>query len=196
MAEEVNMQEQAPAAKALIALSKGKQKILVPSMEGYESGYNIDGIFVTGGSNAVVVALTEQSLPFGGGSEDLREGDPLYDVASPSMSSFDGEWRTDFLLGFFGPQEGTALTEARKQGWLPSGGEIALVAQMKAEINALLTAVKGTPLSDDFYWTSQKFSNERMWSVSMADGKFTLNKGNVSSLAVRAVMSAEGYREA
>lgn len=196
MAEElVNAQEQEKVSKALIALSKGKQKILVPSMEGYGTGYTVEGIYVSDGANAVILAVGEQALPFGIDSQDLREGDPLYDVASPAMSSFDGEWRTDFLISFFNPEDGTALIEAKKYGWLPCGGEIALIASMKEEVNALLNAVSGTPLSDEYYWTSQKFSNERMWSCGMSDGKFTLNKGCVDSLAVRPVKSADGYAE-
>lgn len=177
-----------------LALSKGKKKVLSTSKEGYED-YSVDGIYVTNGSNAVILSLSEQTLPFGGDSEDLEEGDPLYDVASPSMSTFDGGWRTDFLIGFFSPAAGTALVEAKKFGWLPSGGELALIASKKEKINELLEAVESTPLSDDFYWTSQKFSNERMWSMDMTDGKFTLNNGCVDSLAVRAVKSADGYVE-
>lgn len=199
MAEElVNVQEQpTEAAKVLIALTKnkGKKKLLVGSMEGYETGYTVDGIYVTDGTHAVIIAIDEQSLTFGGESQDLQPGDELYDVASPSMSSFDGDWRTDFLISFMNPEEGTALPEAKKLGWLPSGGEMALVASKKVEVNALLEAVGGTELSDDYYWTSQKFSNDRMWSCDMADGKFTLNNGCASSLAVRPVKSAAGYDE-
>ena len=197
MAEESNIVQEQSEAKALIALTKnrGKNKILVSSMEGYESGYTVDGIYVTDGSNAIIVGLTEQQLPYGIDSEDLQEGDPLYDVASPSMSNFDGEWRTDFLIGFLGVGEGTALVEAKKDGWLPSGGEMSLIASKKEEINALLEAVGGTLLSDDDYWTSQKFSNERVWSCMMESGNFTLNNGCVDSLNVRPVKSAADYAE-
>ena len=189
-----NVQEQ---GKVLIALTnnKGKNKILVPSMDGYESGYTVDGIYVTDGINAIIVGLTEQQLPYGIDSEDLKDGDPLYDVASPSMSNFDGEWRTDFLIGFLGVGEGTALVEAKKDGWLPSGGEMSLIASKKEKINALLEAVGGTLLSDDDYWTSQKFSNERVWSCMMESGNFTLNNGGVDSLNVRPVKSAADYAE-
>lgn len=199
MAElENNVQEQeVKTSKALIALTKnrGKSKVLVPSMEGYETGYTIDGIYVTDGQNAIILSLAESVLPFGNQSEDLHEGNPLYNVPSPSMSTFDGDWRTDFLIGFFAPEDGTALVEAKKEGWLASGGEMALIASLKDDVNALLEAVGGSQLSEGYYWTSQKFSNERMWSMDMADGKFTLNNGCVSSLAVRPVKSAEGYAE-
>lgn len=199
MAElENNVQEQeVKTSKALIALTKnrGKNKVLVSSLEGYETGYTIDGIYVTNGQNAIILSLIESVLPFGNQSEDLQEGDPLYNVPSPSMSTFDGDWRTDFLIGFFSPEDGTALVEAKKEGWLASGGEMALIASLKDDVNALLESVGGTQLSEDYYWTSQKFSNERMWSMDMADGKFTLNNGCVSSLTVRPVKSAEGYAE-
>ena len=198
MAELENVQEQPQVeSKALIALTKnkGKQKILAPSMEGYESGYTVDGIYVSDGTNSFIISLNEMSLPFGGNSVDLKPGDPLYDVASPSMSTFDGEWRTDFLIGFLDAQEGTALVEAKKQGWLPSGGELSLAASLKDNVNNLLEAVGGTPLSDNYYWTSQKFSNDRMWSCDMEEGKFTLNNGNVDELCVRPIKSAEGYSE-
>ena len=184
-----------PTVFIALTKNKGKKKILVGSMEGYETGYTVDGIYVTDGTHAIIIAIDEQTLPFGGSSEDLQPGDELYDVASPSMSSFDGAWRTDFLMSFMNPAEGTALPEAKKQGWLPSGGEMALIAAKKEEVNMLLEAVGGTVLSDDYYWTSQKFSNDRMWSCDMADGKFTLNNGNTSSLAVRPVKSAAGYAE-
>jgi hypothetical protein len=200
MADELNnVQEQEQvSAKALIALTKksGGNKVLVESMEGYTKGYNIDGVYVTDGINAVIVSLTEQELPFGGASEDLHEGDPLYDVASPSMTSFDGEWRTDFLISFFGYGDGTALVEARKVGWLPSGGELSLLSANREAVNGKLEAAGGTPLGEGAYWSSQKFSNERMWSCMMGENKFTLNYGCITALAVRPVKSAEGYSEA
>lgn len=180
-----------------IALTKnrGKQKILVTSMEGYESGYTVDGIYVTNGTDVILISLAEMQLAFGGDSVDLAPGDPLYNVSSPSMSNFDGDWRTDFLIGFFNPVDGTALVEAKKFGWLPSGGEMALIASKKEDVNAMLEAAGGTLLSDDYYWTSQKFSNDRMWSCDMVDGKFTLNNGCVDALCVRPVKSADGYAE-
>lgn len=188
--------QEPPTVFIALTKSKGKKKLLVTSMEGYETGYTVDGIYVTDGTHAVIVAIDEQELPFGGDSVDLQPSDELYDVASPSMSNFDGEWRTDFLIGFLNPTEGTALVEAKKQGWLPSGGEMALIAAKKEKVNELLEVVGGTELSDDYYWTSQKFSNERMWSCDMADGKFTLNNGCVSALAVRPIKSAVGYEQA
>lgn len=195
MAEELNnVQEQ---GKVLIALTnkKGKNKILVPSMDGYESGYTVDGIYVSDGINAIIVGMDEQQLPYGINSEDLHEGDKYYNVVSPIMCSFDGEWRTEWLIGFLGVGEGTALVEANKKGWLPSGGEMALIASKKEEINALLVEAGGSALSDGDYWTSQKFSNERVWSCMMESGNFTLNNGCVDSLNVRPVKSAAEYAE-
>ncbi len=190
--------EQSVAKKAMIALTKKSngEKLLVDSMADYASGYVVNGIYVTDGVNSLILSLGEESLPFGGSdSIDLVEGDELYNVPSPSMISFDGEWRSDFLADFYKLTNGSAIVEAKSFGWLPCGGEMALISSLKAEINTLLEEVNGTPLSDAYYWTSQKFSNERMWSCNMADGKFSLNSGNVSSLLVRPVKSANGYSE-
>ena len=95
MAEEIlypQEQEQQDAAKVLIALTKkqGGKKILVPSLEGYETGYNVDGIYVSDGIHAVILSLTESQHPWGGNSVDLAEGDPLYDAGCNSLQSFDG----------------------------------------------------------------------------------------------------------
>lgn len=190
--------EQSVAKKAMIALTKKSngEKLLVDSMDDYASGYVVNGIYVTDGVNSLILSLDEESLPFGGSdSIDLVEGDDLYNVNPPAMSSFDGEWRSSFLEDFYGLSEGTAIVEAKNFGWLPCGGEMALIHTLKAEINTLLEEVEGTAISDAYYWTSQKFSNERMWSCDMTDGKFSLNKGNVSALLVRPIKYANGYSE-
>lgn len=200
MAEEIvstaEDQEVVVTSKAMIALTKksGGNKILVESMEGYTKGYNVDGIYVTDGTNAVIMSLDEVETTYGGTSEDLVEGDPLYDLPSPSMSTFDGEWRTNFLIKFFKLTEGAAV-EAKAYGWLPSGGEISLIASLKDSVNTLLEAVGGTQLSDGAYCTSQKYSNERMWSCFIGENKFNVNYGSASTLPMRAVKSAEGYAE-
>lgn len=190
---EENMNQEQQEIKVLFALTKKSDgsKILTDSLKNYSKGYDIDGICVGG----IIVSLSEYQLPFGGTSVDLEEGDPLYDIASPSMDNMDGEWRTAFLIDFFKYGEGTALVEAAKEGWLPSGGEMSLIGANKEAINEKIAQAKGTALGDAAYWTSQKFSNERMWSYVMGENKFTLNNGCVDALAVRVVKSAEGYEE-
>lgn len=194
MAELNNIQEQLQPAKVLIALSKGRQKLLVGSIEGYESGYKVDGIGIIDGENAILVSLTEQLLPYGGVSEDIPVGDKRRSITS-AMSDFDGHQRTAFIIAHYEFTEGAAVASTAF-GWLPSGGELALIHAHKNEVNELLEAVGSTLLGDDNYWTSQMFSNEYPWHMSMADGKFAMWRGQYNELAVRPVASLDGYTEA
>ncbi len=200
MAEELvnNQEQQTNESRALFALTKKSNgaKQLVASLSGIGSGYTIDGIYLTDGTHAFIMSLTEMQRPFGGcDSADLTEGDELYNVASPAMSSFDGDWRSAFIKQFYNLEAGTAVVDAEAYGHLPAGGEMALIATLKDQANTLLQEAGGDALGDGYYWTSQKYSNQRMWSCSMADGKFTLNNGNVSPLSVRPIAPATGYAE-
>lgn len=149
-----------------------------------EEGWTVEGVAVSDGQHSIVVALEEAQSAFGCvESQDEETG-----VASPSMSDYDGEMRTDFLIGFYNATEG-ALVVAKEYGWLPSGGEIKMIYDNKEAINAKLEAAGGDLLTDSEYWTSQKFSNERIWSINMEDGTFSIDRGCVSELIVRSVKS-------
>lgn len=152
-----------------------------------DEGWEADGVAIVdrGGETLLVVALGESELAFGGDeSEDLEE-----DVASPSMSAMDGEMRSAFLLDFYGREENAvpALDACTAFGWLPSGGEMALIFAHKEAVNAKLTELGGTPIGDGKYWTSQRFSNERMWHCDMSSGQFGIALGTKSVAGVRAV---------
>ena len=137
------------------------------------------------GQTLLIVALNEAQLAFGGEqSQDLEE-----DVASPSMTELDGQQRSAFLINFYGIEEKTipALDACTDFGWLPSGGEMALIYANKESINEQLEALGGTPISDGKYWTSQRFSNDRMWSIDMSTGTFGIALGTASVAGVRAV---------
>lgn len=137
------------------------------------------------GQTLLIVALNETQLAFGGDeSQDLEE-----DVASPSMTGLDGQQRSAFLIDFYGREKKAvqALDACAEFGWLPSGGEMALIFANKTAINEQLEELGGTVLGDGRYWTSQRFSNDRMWSCNMADGKFGIALGTASVAGVRAV---------
>ena len=137
------------------------------------------------GQTLLIVALNEAQLAFGGEqSQDLEE-----DVASPSMTELDGQQRSSFLIDFYGIEEKTipALDACTDFGWLPSGGEMALIYANKDAINEQLETLGGTPLGDGKYWTSQRFSNDRMWSIDMSTGTFGIALGTASVAGVRAV---------
>jgi hypothetical protein len=152
-----------------------------------DDGWEADGVAIVdgGGETLLVVALGESELAFGGDeSEDLEE-----DIPSPGMTSMDGEQRSAFLLDFYGREEKAvpALDACTAFGWLPSGGEMALIFAHKEAVNAKLTELGGTPISDWKYWTSQRFSNDRMWHCDMSNGQFGIALGTKSVAGVRAV---------
>lgn len=152
-----------------------------------DEGWEADGVAIVdgGGETLLVVALDESELAFGGDeSEDLEE-----DIPSPGMTSMDGEQRSAFLLDFYGREEKAvpALDACTAFGWLPSGGEMALIFAHKEAVNAKLTELGGTPIGDWKYWTSQRFSNDRMWHCDMSNGQFGIALGTKSVAGVRAV---------
>lgn len=142
-----------------------------------------DGVAVIDGDHALVISLHEEICSFGCGidSQDEETG-----VPSPSMDTFDGEMRTQFLTDFYHPEDG-ALIIAREYGWLPSGGEMKFIFDHKDAINAIIQEAGGDIMADDDYWTSQRFSNDRMWSCNMSDGTFSIDRGCISELRVRPV---------
>ena len=155
--------------------------------ETLDDGWDAEGIALVDSNDEtlLVVALTELQLTFGGeNSEDLEE-----DVAIPSMTSMDGEQRSAFLLAFYQIAEMSvpALEESSVFGWLPSGGEMALIYANKNAINEKIEAIGGDTIGDGKYWTSQRFSNDRMWSCNMADGTFGIALGTASVAGVRPV---------
>lgn len=152
-----------------------------------DDGWEAGGVALveSNGETLLVVALNESQLKFGGDeSQDLDE-----DVASPSMAGLDGEQRSAFLIAFYQRKEKEvpALSACAKYGWLPSGGEMALIFANKDAINAMLETLGGDTLGDGKYWTSQRFSNDRMWSCNMSDGTFGIALSTASVAAVRAV---------
>lgn len=154
--------------------------------ETLDEGWKADGVAIVDGSETLlVVALNESQLAFGGDeSQDLEE-----DVASPSMTGLDGQQRSAFLIEFYQREEKAvpALSACAEYGWLPSGGEMALIFANKAAINTKIEAIGGATIGDGNYWTSQRFSNDRMWHCYMNDGTFGIAIGTKSVAAVRPV---------
>lgn len=161
----------------------GEEKIA----ETLEDGWTADGVAIidSTGDTLLIVSLDEVMRQFGG---DLSE-DIDVDVASPVMSNLDGDSRTAFLRDFYDRtgKELPAISACVQYGWLPSGGEMALIYSLKDEINAVIAALGGQQISDGKYWTSQRFSNNRTWHCNMSDGRFGIALGTSSVAGVRAV---------
>ena len=197
MAEEMNegMTTLKKHAKVKIALtSTNGSKILVDSIEGYKKGYNVDGIAVIDGKHAIMLSLTESAETFGKQTEDLPDTDERYQAVC-SMSDYQGNKKTDFVIGFFGLGEGTAPVVAKSFGWLPDSGEIGLIANNREAINVLLEEVGATPVGEGKYWTSVKYSKRYIWHCDMEAKELRMYKGMASLLKVRPVKSVEGYTE-
>lgn len=155
--------------------------------ETLDEGFEAYGVALVDGSGQtlLIVDLNEDKDVFSfQGSENLDE-----DVVSPSMSGLDGQQRSEFLINFYERREISipALHICTSFGWLPSGGEMALIFANKTAINEMIESLGGTPIGDGRYWTSQRFSNERMWSINMSDGTFGIALGTASVAGVRAV---------
>lgn len=194
----INVAEQATeTTKVLIAMLKkrGTGKILVDNIEEYAKDYKVDGVAIKKSEDeGIILSLTEALYAFGGSSQDMDENDKRRDISSPSMTTLDGDERTDFLIGWYGFTEG-ACVEAKKYGWLPSGGEMQLMKDNKEAVNAQLEALGGTQIGNGIYWTSQRYDNDYMWHMNMEDGTFAIWRGMVDQLLVRPVKSIEGYQD-
>ena len=123
-------------------------------------------------------------------SEKAHKEEPL-----SIMTEYDGKSRTEYIISRYGYGDGTAAFEAMKYGWLPSGGEMALLKANADTVNEKMVLVGGTLVGQDAYWTSQLFNNDYVWSLDMAEGMFGRWRGQVDVLKVRPVKSIEGYSE-
>lgn len=184
-------------ARVLIALTKnrGGKKVLAESMEGYESGYTIDGIFVEHNGVARVFAINDQQARFGINSQDLQPGAPHYNEIVPSLGGFNGEEMTQLLIDIYYLQAGDAAVEAQAYGWLPEAGEMDLVADNLEAFNALVEAVGGTPVSNGKYWLAQRRNANYAWFYDAAEKGYGSWVGGMSSLNIRPCMSAEDWIE-
>lgn len=195
---EIQNTEEQKTSKVLIALSKkrGSKKILVPSMEGYESGYNIDGIYVTDGTEARIFALADMQKPFGISSQDLPSTDKNYGRLSQSLGGMDGEESSQTLIDIYYLDEGTACVDAREFGWLPAGGEMGLAVANRDAFNALAEALDADPIDGGRYWLSQRRNANYAWFYDADENGYGSWLGGMTQMKVRPVKSAEGYEEA
>lgn len=187
----MNLTQEQPTAidQIMIAITKKRSKKLVSTLEGVTGEYTIDGIAVITEEDSFIIPLTEDSYPFGTGSQDMEENDN-----TTSCTDLDGEERTDFLIGWLQLTDGMACVEAKKQGgWLPAAGEVNIIRRNLEAINEQLTAVGGTPISGQ-YWTSQLYSALYPWHFDTEKG-LRMWRGMTSQLSVRAIMPVDGYSE-
>lgn len=161
------------------------------------SGEIADGVAVVTAGRVLVVAPTESasgglqwcSAPLTVGTEKDREG-ALADlngkantVAALSASTSAAVTDTSAYAAGFCNQysrvnaNGVGLTAGR--WWLPSAGEMLLIAANFYKINYCLSLIAGAAQLSGCYWTSTKGNKNGAWRMFVGD--FNLYNGNVVS---------------
>ena len=111
----------------------------------------------------------------GSGTYYERECDALFD--------FDGQKNTERLVAR-NPKLRNLLEDGE---YIPSLGQLNLMAHYKDSINDALEYIGAEPLvSSAWYWSSTEYSQSNAWYVSFSNGG-TSSNGKYSSIRVRAV---------
>lgn len=192
--------------KVLVGLTKKSDdsKIAVTAEE-YDSldksMFIADGIIIRIEEDDVDLLFSpnEVNAVAGEGPADMPETDSRRKGHEMPINGteYDGEARTRIQLDTHPDvhEEGCAICEAVKFGWLPSYGEMTLAYKNKEAFNILAEKAGVTQLSDSEYWTSTQFSDDYMWSVDFANNiaEFWRSKG--TTMKVRPCKSASAYQE-
>ena len=190
--------------KVLIGLSKKSDdsKIAVTA-EKYDSidkgSYVTDGVIIRNDDADLLFSPNEVDAIMGEGPADIPETDKRRKGQSSQINGteYDGEERTAIQLELH-PEtqdDGCAVCEAIKFGWLPSYGEMTLLYKNKDVFNELAGKTEIAPLSDAEYWTSTQFSDDQMWSVDFANNTAECWRSKSSTMKVRPCKSAVDYQE-
>ena len=128
----MNLNQEQAVTKMLIAITKKKEKRLVPTLDGLTGDYTVDGVAVIAPEVSFAISLSDDSFPFmPGGSPDMAEN-----VATTSNNETNGMASTEHLIELLGLEDGSACVEATKHGgWLQSVGEANVIKAHLAEIN-------------------------------------------------------------
>lgn len=110
-------------------------------------------------ANGDDVALVDDSKDYSGNPERYKKNfwDAIYD--------WDGQGNTDSIRGYLNPQ-----IELEDFEYIPSVAQLHLILMNIKEINQALENVGGTPLSDNYYWSSTEGSSSSSWYVNFYCG--------------------------
>ena len=190
--------------KVLVGLSKKSDgsKVAVTA-EKYDSidkgSYAIEGVIIRNDDVDLLFSPDEVDAVMGEGTADIPETDKRRKGQSPQINGteYDGEERTAIQLELHpeAQDDGCAVCEAIKFGWLPSYGEMTLLYKNKDVFNELAGKAEIAPLSDAEYWTSTQFSDDYMWSVDFANNIAEFWRSKSSTMKVRPCKSAVDYQE-
>ena len=189
--------------KVLIGLSKPDGLKVAVTAEEYDdidkSSYVTDGVIIRNDDVDLLFSPDEVDAVIGEGPADIPETDKRRKGQSPQINGteYDGEERTAIQLELHpeAKDDGCAICEAIKFGWLPSYGEMTLLYKNDDAFNELAGKAEITPLSDAEYWTSTQFSDDYMWSVDFANNIAEFWRSRKTVMKVRPCKSAVDYQE-
>lgn len=192
--------------KILIGLrKKSDSTLLAVSKEqfvGYDMrSYSIDGIIVRNEDEEVDLLFTsrESNATFGIGPEDIPETDKRRKKApvNPSFYELDGYARTQWQLNNHPDthEQGCAICEAVKFGWLPSNGEMTWAVERKDKFNEAADICNADLLNAGKYWCSTQYDPDYMWCYNAESAAFEFWHSKSTSMAIRPVKSAADYKE-
>lgn len=190
--------------KVLIGLNKKSDgsKVAVTAEE-YDSidknSYVTDGVIIRNDDADLLFSPNEVDTTMGKGPADIPETDKRRKGQSSQINGteYDGEERTAIQLELHpeAQDDGCAICEAIKFGWLPSYGEMTLLYKNKDVFNEIAGKAGIILISDAEYWTSTQFSDDYMWSVDFANNIAEFWRSKSSTMKVRPCKSAVGYQE-
>lgn len=130
-------------------------------------------------ANGDDVALVDDSKDYAGNPERYKKSfwDAIYD--------WDGQGNTESMRGYLNPQ-----IELESFEYIPSVAQLHLILMNIKEINQALENVGGTPLSDNYYWSSTEGSSSSSWGVSFGSGYAWYNR-ECNSYTVRPSVACE-----
>lgn len=123
------------------------------------------------------VALTEQD----------KTGDPnrFRKTFWEAMADWDGKGNTESMKSYLNPKINLEEFE-----YIPSVAQLHLILLNINEINKALEYVGGTPLKDNYYWSSTESSSINSWNVNFGSGGTWIN-GKFFSGPVRPSVACE-----
>lgn len=211
MAEELNniqdMEPEVSNVKVLIGIHKKSDGTKLAVTGEQYSGYDkrswvADGIIIRNEDEDIdyLFSLAETEAHFAEqGAEDIPATDKRRKncIPDPQFTDYMGEQYTQWQIANHPEthEQGCALCEAVKFGWLPSCGEMSLVKDNMEAFNTLTELAGGTQVSEAEYWTSTGYSADYMWFIDLAAKTFGFWKSKTTIMKVRPVKSAAGYQE-
>jgi hypothetical protein len=91
--------------------------------------------------------------------------------------------------------DGCAVCEAIKFGWLPSNGEFTWAIERAEKFNEVADICNADKLNGNSYWCSTQYDPDYMWCYNVQSGAFEFWHSKTTNMNIRPVKSAENYVE-